>query len=190
MNVRRILLWSAGGIFALSTAAPAQMGGKSRNGSDGDGPQLSDAQIAHIAVTADDIDIAYAHLALALSTNPDVRRFAESMIADHGAVNGKAAALAKKLGLTPEDNPVSRQLSQQAKEKMDELSRMRGVEFDRAYAANELAYHSAVNAAVRDALLPSTRNPELKKLLESAVPLFLGHEEHARRLDASLRSGM
>ncbi len=35
--------------------------------------EMNDLQYAHIAYTADNIDIRYAHLALALSKNPKVR---------------------------------------------------------------------------------------------------------------------
>lgn len=181
MESKKSIGFALAAVLAFAAIAFAQMSMRSGSKS-GDAPGLPDAQIAHIAVTADDIDIAYAHLALALSENAEIRRFAGTMISDHGAVTAKAAALAKKLGLTPEDNEVSQQLLQQAKTKMNELSALRGAAFDRAYAANELAYHSAVNAAVRDSLIPSARNAELKKLLQSAVPIFLAHEEHARRL--------
>ena len=46
---------------------------------------------------ADNIDIRYAHLALAISKNPAIREFAQTMIRDHNAVNEQALALLKKL---------------------------------------------------------------------------------------------
>lgn len=189
MHLKKNILSCLGGVVALVTIASAQMSSNGMRGMDDEMAPLDDARIAHIAVTADNIDIAYAHLVLALSKNPEVRRFAELMIADHSAVNAKAAALAQKLGVTPQDNEISQQLIDQASDKMDELSQKRGANFDRAYAANELAYHQAVNAAVRDTLIPNTKNPELKKLLESAVPIFLAHEEHARRLNKAVNGG-
>jgi len=64
----------------------------------------SDAQIAHIAYTAGDLDVKAAKVALEKSKNPDVRAFADNMVKDHTAVNDKALALVKKLGVTPEDN--------------------------------------------------------------------------------------
>jgi putative membrane protein len=39
--------------------------------------QFNDLEIVHIAYTASTIDIRYAHLALALSENPEIRKFAE-----------------------------------------------------------------------------------------------------------------
>jgi predicted outer membrane protein len=63
----------------------------------------TDMQIAHIAYTAGNLDIRYAHLALAKSDNPEVRKFAELMIQDHTAINQLAVELLTKLGATPED---------------------------------------------------------------------------------------
>ena len=62
---------------------------------------LNDLQIAHVAYTADNIDIRYAHLALAISKNPAVREFAKTMIRDHNAVNDQALALLKRLKASP-----------------------------------------------------------------------------------------
>ena len=59
-------------------------------------PDLGDMEIAHIAYTAGEIDIRYAHLALALSENDEIREFAETMIRDHTAVNEAALALLQK----------------------------------------------------------------------------------------------
>ena len=57
---------------------------------------LNDLEIAHVAYIADNIDIRYAHLALAISQNPEIRKFAETMIRDHTAVNEQALALFEK----------------------------------------------------------------------------------------------
>jgi putative membrane protein len=61
----------------------------------------NDAQIAHIAYTAGNIDIAAAQQALKKAKDKDVRSFAQDMIRDHKAVNDKALALLKKLKVTP-----------------------------------------------------------------------------------------
>ena len=74
------------------------------------GSKLNDAQIAHIAYTADQIDIQAAQQALEKSKNNEVRSFAQDMVRDHTAVNEKALALAKKLNVTPEDNSTSKRL--------------------------------------------------------------------------------
>lgn len=143
---------------------------------------LDDLEMAHVAVTASEIDIAYAHLALALSDDPDVRRFAETMIRDHGAVNARVVALAEKLNVRARDNALSRKLQGEAEAIKDELSRLRGAAFDRRYAENELAYHEAVNGIVAEAFIPEIENDEVRAAFREALAIFRGHERHARRM--------
>ena len=144
--------------------------------------ELNDLEMAHVAVTANNIDIAYAHLALAFSSDPDVRAFAQRMIAEHTAVNEKIAALAEQLGVTAQDNPMSRQLRQQAEQVKTELSRLRGAAFDRRYLQNELEYHKTVNGVVADAFIPNIENPQVKDAFRQALALFRGHEVHVAAL--------
>ncbi|GJL95331.1 MAG: membrane protein [Hyphococcus sp.] len=168
-------------IAALMLATAASIGNAAAEG----GP--SDMEIAHIAYTAGNLDIRYAHLALAKSDNPDVREFAELMIRDHTSVNDQALALLQKLGATPVDNATSQQLSANAKAKRDELAALDGAAFDRAYAENELGYHQFVNKTVETAFIPAADNKEFKSLLGSALAVFKIHEDHAEMMVKSLR---
>ena len=45
------------------------------------------------------------------------------------------------------------------------LSHLHGRAYDRAYVANEVAYHKTVNGALESTLIPSAKNGELKSLL-------------------------
>ena len=148
---------------------------------------LTDPQIAHIAYTADTIDIQNGELALKKSKNKDVRAFAEDMVRDHTAVNQKALALVKKLNVTPADNATSRSLVKQADAERAKLAALNGAAFNKAYAANEVAYHKEVNGALETTLIPSAHNPELKSLLEVGLKIFQGHEQHAEELVATLK---
>jgi putative membrane protein len=147
----------------------------------------TDPQIAHIAYTAGVIDIAAARQALAKASNKDVKAFAEDMVRDHEAVNQQALALVKKLNVTPEDNDTSRSLSKQAADKLAELTKLKGAEFDKAYVANEVAYHKAVDGALETLLIPSASNAELKSLLQTGLKIFQGHEQHAEHVAAALK---
>ena len=95
------MLAAAAGIVALTAMGSAQAETPA---------DLNDLEIAHAAYTADNIDIRYAHLALALSENSEVRDFAATMIRDHDAVNAQALALLEKLGVQAQDNFLSQQL--------------------------------------------------------------------------------
>lgn len=148
---------------------------------------MSDLEFAHIAYTADNIDIRYAHLALALSSNPDIHEFARTMIRDHTAVNEAALGLLEKLGATAQDNPVSQTLNKNAEEIIDGFVKLRGAEFDAAYAANELAYHQAVNDLVENTMIPNIDNPEVKALFEQGLEIFKAHEHHAEMMVKALQ---
>ena len=173
--LNRIALLGAAGLLAMSGAALSQAA-----------PAINDAQIAHIAYTAGALDVAAGKQALAKSRNKSVRAFAEEMVRDHDAVNTKALALVKKLGVTPQDNPTSQGLSKQAKAELATLSHLKGAAFDRAYVKNEIAYHRTVNGALKATLIPGARNAELKSLLQTGLTLFTEHQKHAEHLAAAL----
>ncbi len=144
--------------------------------------ELNDLEIAHVAYSADNIDIRYAHLALAISSNPDIHGFAKTMIRDHTAVNQQALALLKKLNASPQDNFLSQSLGQGAEKLITEMSQLRGAAFDKRYAENELAYHKAVNDLVENAFIPNIENPEVKALFEAGLKIFKAHEQHAEMM--------
>ena len=184
---------SAGLAFStLSTVSVAddsfQVAEKSQEAAQAPSPaDLNDLEIAHVAYTADVIDIRYAHLALAISNDPAVREFAQTMIRDHEAVNEKALALLDKLGASAQDNFLSQQLNEGAEALIDEMSQLRGKAFDRRYAENELAYHQAVNDLVENTFVPNIDNGEVKALFEEALVIFKAHEVHAETMVESLQ---
>ena len=147
----------------------------------------TDPQIAHIAYTAGVIDVTAAKQALEKSNNKDVKAFAADMVRDHDAVNEKALALVKKLKVTPEDNDTSRTLSKNAAAKLEELAKLTGPAFDKAYVDNEVAFHKAVDNALETQLIPSASNAELKSLLQTGLKIFQGHEQHAEHVAAELK---
>jgi putative membrane protein len=147
----------------------------------------TDPQIAHIAYTAGNLDIAAAKQALKMSHNSTVRGFAEEMARDHQAVNEKALALVKKLHVTPQDNPTSASLTKAAAAERSKLGRLRGAAFDREYIRHEVAYHKTVNDTLESTLIPSAKNSELKSLLQTGLKLFTEHQEHAEQIAAKLK---
>jgi putative membrane protein len=147
---------------------------------------LTDPEVAHVAVTANTIDIELAQLAQTRMTNPAVKQFAATMIADHSAVNAKAGALAKKLNVTPKDNAVSQSLLSGAATARAALEKQTGKAFEKGYVEREVAYHQAVLDAIDKLLIPTTENAELKQLLTEVRPAIAAHLEHAKRLNTTL----
>jgi putative membrane protein len=142
-------------------------------------PKLSDAEVASVAVVANQIDIDYSEIAKEKSTDKEILNFAQTMATDHAAIIAQAAALVKKLSVTPKDNPVSQQLLADAEKSKKMLRSKSGNDFNKSYIDNEVAYHKAVIAAVKDLLIPETENNELKELLQNVLPALETHLHHA-----------
>jgi len=175
----KILLAAAMSVILTSCAA-TQSGSTDEAARTPD--QLNDLELAHVAYTADVIDIQYAHLALGISQDPAVREFAQTMIRDHEAVNEQALALLTKLEAEPQDNFLSQSLTDGSVKIIDELTQLRGAEFDKRYAENELAYHKAVNDLMENSFIPNIENAEVKSLFVAGLEIFKAHEEHAEMM--------
>lgn len=148
----------------------------------GTAAKLTDPEIANVAVVANQIDIDAGELAMKKSTDPAVKKFAQTMINDHKAVIAQATALVTKLHVTPQDNALSKTLMGEAKKTEKSLAAKSGKAFDKAYIDNEVAYHRAVIATVQNTLIPDAQNKELKALLEKALPMFKAHLAHAEMM--------
>ena len=123
----------------------------------GQTPKLTDPEIASVAVTANQIDIHYAKLAKEKSKNSDILTFAATMATDHQSMIGQAAALFKKLGVTPKDNDLGKKLNTEA----ETIEKMLG---ERLLLISilpiliiKLAYHKAVIETVHNVLIPDKK---------------------------------
>jgi putative membrane protein len=147
---------------------------------------INDAQIAHIVVTANQVDIDAGELAKTSVTNPDVKKFAERMIIDHTGVNTSASELAAKLKVTPQHNDTSKALKSGGDQNLAKLRGLTGAAFDKAYVDQEVAYHAQVLEAIDKTLIPNAKNEELRALLVKVRPAIAAHLEHAKHLQAQL----
>ena len=150
---------------------------------------ITDAQIAHIVVTANQVDIDAGKLAATRATNAEVKKFAELMVTDHTGVNKLATDLATRLKVTPEDNPTSRALKTGGEKNVGRLKTLSGAAFDKAYVDQEVAYHQQVLDALDKTLIPGASNSELKALLVKVRPAFVAHLEHAKKLQKASPNG-
>jgi putative membrane protein len=164
-------------LFAAAVlAAPAMAAAQAPN----------DAQIASIVVTANQVDIDAGKLASSVGSNAEVKKFGILMVTDHEGVQRTAVSLAKKLNVTPEDNPTSQSLKSGGEQNVANLKTLKGAAFDKAYIDHEVAYHQQVIDAMDKALIPNAQNAELKALLVKVRPAFVAHLEHAKKIQASL----
>ena len=144
--------------------------------------KFNDAEVAHIAVIANKIDVETAKLAKKKSEQSDVIGFANTMISDHTAVIQKAKDLAEKLGVKPQKNSLSKKLMEDARKTRSMLRKKSAGAFNKAYINHEVQYHKAVINTIEDVLLPDTENAELKDLLEGVLPALKAHLKQAKNI--------
>jgi putative membrane protein len=149
----------------------------------------TDAQIAAIVVSANQVDIDAGKLAKSKGQSKEVKEFGDRMVTDHTGVNKAAVELVTKLGVKPEANPTSQSLEKGGQDNLANLKKLSGAAFDQAYVDHEVAYHEAVLEAVDKTLIPSAKNAELKALLVKVRPAFVAHLDHAKQLQGSLKKG-
>jgi putative membrane protein len=147
----------------------------------------NDAQIAHIVVTANQVDIDAGKLAQRKGHAKEVKEFGKMMVTDHTGVNKQATALVKKLGVKPQDNGTSEALKKEGRENVAKLKGLKGAAFDKAYIEHEVAYHQQVLDAVDKVLLPNAQNEELKALITKVRPAFVAHLERAKQIQADIK---
>jgi len=149
--------------------------------------ELGDAQIVHIVVTANQVDVDAGKLALSKARNGEIKQFAQTMITDHGGAIKAATDLVGKLKVTPQENDTSKALVKDGQDARAKLAKLDGDAFDKAYVDNEVGYHAAVVKALDDTLIPNAQNGELQSLLTSVRGVAAAHLEHARQLQKSLK---
>lgn len=144
-----------------------------------------DPTIVAIFDATNTFDIETSGLALHQSHTKAVRDLAQQFVNDHKAVRQQGRDLAKKLGVTPTP-PKTFDLARDNVKAMKELRSKSGADFDKAYAAHEVAFHQAVIDALNGTLIPAIKNAELKAFVEKVAPAFQGHLEAAKQLQKTL----
>ncbi len=150
--------------------------------------QLTDPEIASVAVTANQVDVEYAEIALKKTHNIAVKNFAMTMKKDHNAVIKMAVELVTKLKVTPKTNDISKSILAGGVKEKAILKALKGKAFDKAYVDNEVSYHEFAINAVENILIPQAKNAELKALLQKALPIFKTHLEHAKMIQKDFKS--
>jgi putative membrane protein len=146
---------------------------------------LSDPNIVALLDEANKADSAAGALARSKATNADVKAFAQLMITEHHLLRAKGRDLAKKLNLTPQP-PPNDPVQAAASAEMSALeSAPKGEQFDRTYIDQEVTIHKAVLDLAGQAH-ETTRNAELKQLIETAKPYIERHLERAEALQKKL----
>jgi putative membrane protein len=143
-----------------------------------EGPKMPEPQeFAESVAESDGYELAAAQAALAQSLNPQVRGFAECMIADHAHMAQALRDAAKAAGLEPPHSQVG---GDQARF-LASLQGLRGDEFDREYSRQQMLAHTSALTVMRR-YAEKGADSHLRRMAASAAPMIERHLQAARQL--------
>lgn len=129
------------------------------------------------AAQSDQYEIMAGHLAEVQGQDPRIKTFAQQMIRDHMQMTQEVrqAAMASKL------QPPPAALSSDQALLLSGLQSLRGAEFDKAYARQQVLAHTQATA-VEESFADAGTDANLKKAAQSALSTIQGHLNMAQQL--------
>ncbi len=151
--------------------------------------KLTDAQLASKIHRMNQIMIRAGEIARKYGTTAEMKEFGRVLATDHFDANRDLTALAKKAGLHLDSPAPADKVRLDADEKrIEELGKLRGYEFERAFATDMFNSHRDV----MDSLLQAEgdiQTPALKKYVSDLRSTLKHHEELAASLKGEAPSG-
>jgi putative membrane protein len=142
----------------------------------------SDAQIFGILSAADTGEMQSAELAAQKAVHPEVKKFAQQMLTEHGAMSKEVSELQTKLGLKSDDSVTAKMLRKKGQSDLKKLKELQGEAFDKEYLGDQVLMHKTVLETIEKILIPSADSSELKAMLDNARSRVAAHLELAHRL--------
>ena len=136
------------------------------------------------ASQSDRYEILAAHVAKVQGRDPRVQAFATDMIRDHTRLTEDLRQAALASGLQAPDAGLS---SDEAA-LLSGLQSLRGVEFDKTYARQQVVAHTRA-AAVEESFGDAGADPNLRRVAQAALPTIRKHLRDAQQLRAALDGG-
>ncbi len=145
----------------------------------------SDASALATVAAVDKNEILLGVVATHKKLNSDVTDFANMMIDQHGDNLTQILTIANDMPLSGGD---SDKLAADGKKALMKLGAMSGNDFAKNYVDAMVNGHEAVLKMIDDKLMKSAKSDEIKKFLTDTRAAVATHLEHAKKLQASMKS--
>lgn len=175
--------------FANAQSGQGGMQGGSQGSMQAQGTQtsnLTQEEVAEILKTANDAEIDMAQAAKRRAENKEVKEFAKHMEEQHKENNKEAKKVTKKADIDMKNNDTAKSLKKDSKEKLAELKKKKGADFDRAYIENQVQMHEMVLRDLNEKFIPAAQNPEFKAFLETTKTHVQEHLSKAQQIQQTL----
>ena len=167
---------AAASLIAFATASVAQEAKKEVSAKKSSGDKH-----AHQIAQADLAEVQAGKLGVSKASSPEVKKFAQSMVDDHGKHLSELRTMAKNKGMQLPSAPAKKH--QAAMKKLESAS---GAEFDKRFMTQMVKDHEDALKLVQDAA-KNAKDAALKADAEKTAPVIQKHLDEAKRIAASLK---
>jgi putative membrane protein len=143
-------------------------------------PKHDDNEFVSEAAMDGMAEVELGRLAAQKAKSPDVKKFAQRMVADHAKAIVELKQLASNKGITLPAEPNAEQ-----KAEKDRLSKLSGAEFDSEYMSMMSAAHDKAVAAFEDESQHGS-TPDVKAWATKILPTLKEHQSMAKDIFAKL----
>ncbi len=144
--------------------------------------KMTDARLVTLLQRVNKEEIAAGKLAEKRGKSAAIRKFGQTLIADHTKSEKEVAQAAKKAKVTPSDSALTTKDKEQEKvdkNKMDQLKQLNGAEFDKTFAQVMSNDHEHMIDVLKNGK-GDLKSDDLKTLVDDTIPVL---EEHKKMAD-------
>ncbi|QIL42192.1 DUF4142 domain-containing protein [Pedobacter sp. HDW13] len=141
----------------------------------------ADAKFTTQAAVGGMAEVELGKMALEKSSNAKVKEFATMMVKDHGMANTELMAIAKLKNIT-----LPGTVDDEHKQKMDDLSKKAGTDFDKAYVDAMVSGHKSTQKLMEDEAKDG-KDADLKSFATKTAPIVQSHLVMINKINDSMK---
>jgi putative membrane protein len=139
-----------------------------------------DASFVKEAANGNMLEVKLGEHALRTTSNPDIKKFAQRMIDDHGKANKELQSVAGNKGITfPTD------LDSNAKQQLDKFSQLKGADFDKQYIMQMVKDHEQDVSEFQKAS-QNLQDADIKAWVMKTLPTLNEHLREAKQVETKV----
>ena len=145
--------------------------------------KMTDARLIALLHHVNQDEIAAGKLAQQKGQSADIKSYGKQLVEDHTKSDADVKSTAKKAGISPSDSALTAhdwEMMRTDKNKMDQLKKMSGAEFDKTFAQVLAKDHDHMISMLRDHK-DDLQSPELKRLVDNTIPVLEQHKDMAEK---------
>ncbi|MBO9667823.1 MAG: DUF4142 domain-containing protein [Bdellovibrio sp.] len=148
---------------------------------------INDEEITEVMKTANNAEIDAAKVAKKNASDGQVKAFAEMMVTDHEENLKDVNNLSKVEKIKMKSSDDSKSLKKDATDKLSDVKKKKGHEFDKAYMQMQVDMHKQLLDDLDNKLIPQAQNKNLKVYLQSTRESVQKHHAKAEQVLSQLK---